>query len=206
MRVTRRRTVALLLIAAVSLGTSVAAWATVPQAAQRVRDAIPAIEFYRADHGTYAGMTVARLRAIDRSIRNVAVKRATKTGYCLQSTLAGPVVHIDGPKGLVRRGPCGVRGAVVPQPSRAAPPADAATAKSRLRAAVPAIEMYRFDRGGYTGLTLAGIRENDAGVEGIRVVWATAAAYCIESGSGAVTHRLRGPDGAPVPGRCPAAP
>jgi hypothetical protein len=200
-----RRTVALFVTLA-ALATSVAASATVPQAAQRVRATIPAAEFYKADHGTYAGMTVAKLRTIDRSIRNVAVKRAGKSSYCVQSTLAGPVVHFDGPKGPVRRGPCGVRGAVVPQPSSSPAPTDAASVKSRLRAAVPAIEMYRYDSGGYTGLTVAKIQANDAGIEGVRVVWARASAYCIESGSGAVTHHLRGPSGSPTAGRCPAAP
>ena len=202
----RRRTVALTLASAFALATALAASATVPQAAQRVRSAIPAAEFYRADRGAYTGMTATKLRTIDRSIRNVAVKRAGKASYCIQSTLAGPVVHFDGPKGPVRRGPCGVRGAVVPQPAGSPAPADAATARSRLRAAVPAIEVYRYDNGGYAGLTLAKILANDAGIEGVRVAWATATAYCIESGSGAVTHHLRGPDGSPGAGRCAAAP
>jgi hypothetical protein len=203
--VTRRRTV-VLLVAVSALATALTASATVPQAAQRVRAAIPAAEFYKAEHGTYAGMTAAKLRAIDRAVRNVVVKRAGKSSYCVQSTLAGPVVHFDGPKGPVRRGPCGVRGAVVPQPAASPAPADATTAKSRLRAAVPAIEMYRYDNGGYAGLTLAKIQANDAGIEGIRVVWSTAAVYCIESGSGAFLHHLRGPAGSAIAGRCPAAP
>ena len=188
------------------LASAVAATATVPQAAQRVRAAIPAMEFYAADNGTYTGATAAKLRAIDRNIRNVVVKRATKSTYCLQSTLAGPVVHFDGPKGPVRRGPCGVRGAVVPQPRPASPAPTAAIARKRLRMAVPAIEVYAFESGGYNGLTLAKIRAIDAGVEGIRVVWATADAYCIESGSGAATHHRRGSDRPVAAGRCPAAP
>ena len=113
----RRRRVAILLVLAVCvLVSAVAASATVPQAAQRVRAAIPAIEYYKADNGTFGGMTVTKLRAIDRGVRNVVVKRASRNAYCIQSTLPGPVVHFDGPTGPVRRGPCGVRGAVVPQP------------------------------------------------------------------------------------------
>jgi hypothetical protein len=199
--VTRRRTVALLLAAVCALGTAITAFATVPQAAQRVRAAIPAAEFYAADHGGYAGMTVAKLRAIDRSIRYVVVKRAGKSGYCIQSTLAGPVVHFDGPKGPVRRGPCGVRGAVVPQPVSSVPPDPP---KTRVRAAVPAIEVYRMDHGGYTGMTLAKLQAIDAGIRDIRVVWATVRAYCIQSGSGASTYHFRGPAGPATPGACPA--
>jgi hypothetical protein len=204
MGVTRRRPVAVLLVLAVCvLATAVAASATVPQAAQRVRAAVPAMEFYAADNGTYAGATTAKLRAIDRSIRNVVVKRATNRGYCIQSTLRGPVVHFDGPKGPVRRGPCGVRGAVVPQPRPA--PAAPTAAKERLRAAVPAIEVYALENGGYRGMTLAKIRVIDAGIEGIRVVWATADTYCIESGSGAAMHHRRGSERPIAAGRCPTA-
>lgn len=205
---TRRRTVALFLAVASSLAATVAASATVPQAAQRVRAAVPAMEFYAADNGMYAGATVAKLRSIDRSIRDVVIKRATKSAYCLESTLPGPVVHFAGPKGPVRRGPCGVRGAVVPQP-RPAPSAATtavAAAKEQLRMAVPAIEVYALDNGGYVGMTLARIREIDAGISAIRVVWATARAYCIESGSGAATHHRRGSAQPIVAGRCPAAP
>lgn len=205
---TRRRTVALLVVAASALVAALAASATVPRAAQSIRAAIPAAEFYKADRGTYAGMTAAKLRAIDRSVRHVAVKRASKAAYCVQSTLAGPVVHFDGPKGPVRRGPCGVRGAVVPKQgsAQAGLTADADGAKRRLRAAVPAIEMYRYDNGGYAGMTLAGIQANDAGVRELRVIWATAGAYCVESGRGAATHHVRGPSRPVASGRCPAAP
>jgi hypothetical protein len=202
--VTRRRTVALVVTLA-ALATALAASATVPQAAGRVRAAIPAAEFYQADHGTYAGMTAAKLRAIDRSVRNVVVKRAGKTSYCLQSTLSGPVVHFDGPRGLVRRGPCGVRGAIVPRPvggGSTNPPA----ATTRLRAAVPGIEVYRLETGSYAGLTLAKLKAIDAGVREITVVWARSRVYCIQSGTGAATQHFRGPAGPVSAGRCPAAP
>jgi hypothetical protein len=194
-----------MLAAVCALGTAIGASATVPQAAQRVRASIPAAEFYGADQGGYAGMTAAKLRAIDRSIRNVLVKRAGKSGYCIQSTLAGPVVHFDGPRGRVRRGPCGVRGAVVPPPPSSSSP-DPPAAKTRVRAAVPAIEVYRLEHGSYAGLTLAEIQAIDAGVREIRIVWATARAYCIQSGSGGSTYHFRGPAGPATTGGCSAAP
>jgi hypothetical protein len=140
--------------------------------------------------------------------RGVTVKRAAKNQYCLQSTLRGPVVHYDGPRGPVRRGPCGVRGAVVaqPQPKQTPPaPADAAaTAQSRLRAAVPAIEAYAADNGGYAGLTLAKIHAWDYGVQ-VSVAWAKRSEYCIQSTVGTATYHLRGPAHPPAAGRCPAA-
>src|SRR5687767_5006259 len=144
----RRRIIVLLLAIVALVPTGAAARpGTVPQAAAAVRAAIPAIEAYRADRGTYAGLTLVRIRSYDRAVRAVAVKRASKTSYCIQSALAGPIVHYDGPGGPVRRGRCGVNGAVVPRP--AAPTTqlseDAATAQRRLRAAIPAIEAYAAD-------------------------------------------------------------
>jgi hypothetical protein len=206
-----RRRIAVLLPAIVALvPTGAAARAdTVPQAAAAVRAAIPAIEAYRADRGTYVGLTLVRIRAYDRAVRAVAVKRASKTGYCLQSTLAGPIVHYDGPRGPVRRGRCGVNGAVVPRPT-ATPTTqsseDAATAQRRLRAAIPAIEAYAADNAGYTGLTLEKIRAWDYGVVGITVVWSARSAYCIQSTVGAQTYHYHGPAHPVTRGRCPAAP
>jgi hypothetical protein len=205
----RRRRIALL--AALALATpalATASSATVPQAAKRVRSAIPAIEAYRADHGTYAGLTVARIRAYDSSIRGVAIKRAGRNAYCVQSTLAGPLVHYDGPAGPLRHGRCGVRGAVVPRTSPGPPPAqgDAATAQSRVRAAIPAIEAYAADNVGYAGLTLEKIRAWDRGVAGITVAWSTRAAYCIQSTVGSATYHLHAPAHPVAAGRCPAAP
>lgn len=205
---TRRRTIVALLVVCASLpAVADGGSATVPQAAARVRTAIPAMEFYRAEHGTYAGATAAKLRSIVRAVRYVSVKRATRTGYCIQSTLPGPVVHYDGPKGPLRRGPCGVRGAVVPAVNAVSDTTtDPAVAKEQLRMAVSAVEMYAYDNGGYSGMTPAKIRELDAGVQAIRVVWAVSKSYCLESGSGSATHHLRGPGGLVAAGRCPAAP
>ena len=162
------------------------------------------------DHGTYVGLTLAKIRSYDKSVRGVTVKRATKNGYCIQSTLAGPVVHFDGPRGYVRKGRCGVRGAIVPWVAPTEPPPapseEAAIARSRLRAAIPAIEVVRAETNSYVGLTLAKIRYWDAGIVGIRVVWAARTEYCIESTVGATTYHLHGPANPPAPKRCPAAP
>ena len=205
---TRRRSVtALLAVAATGLVSAVAASATVPQAAARVRAAIPAIEVYCADRGTYVGLTLARIRTWDKAVRHVVVKRATKNAYCIQSTLSGPIVHFDGPKGPVRRGPCGVRGAVVRRPGApSASTTDPVAAKRQLGAAIFGIETYAGLSGGYARMTLAKIQELDGAVQGIRVVWSNARAYCIESGVGAATHHLHGPGKPVAVGHCPSAP
>jgi hypothetical protein len=106
----------LAVLAALALAAPAAAGASpaaLPLAAKRVRNAIPAIEAYWAEHGSYAGLTLAGIRAYDPSIRGVALRRVGRNGYCVESTLAGPVVHYDGPRGPLRRGRCGVRGAIV---------------------------------------------------------------------------------------------
>jgi hypothetical protein len=207
----RRRIIVLLLgIVAVVPAYAAARPDTVPRAAASVRSAIPAIEAYRADRGSYVGLTLAKMRSYDRALRGVAVKRASKSGYCIQSTAAGPIVHYAGPRGPVRKARCGINGAVVPQPSATptvpAADGDAAIAQRRLRSAVPAIEAYAADSAGYAGLTLEKIRSWDRGVEGITVAWSARSAYCIQSTVGAQTYHLCGPANPVAPGRCPAAP
>jgi hypothetical protein len=70
-----------------------------------LRTAIPAIEAWHADHGTYAAMTLKKLRAqYDYGIPlEVEVVRATRKAYCIESTVAGETWSYVGPvRGLVR--------------------------------------------------------------------------------------------------------
>jgi hypothetical protein len=72
-----------------------------------VRSAIPAIEAWNADHGTYAGMTAKKLRSkYDYGISpELEVVRAAKRGYCVQATVASETYSFSGPVGrLVPRG------------------------------------------------------------------------------------------------------
>ena len=57
-----------------------------------------------------------------------------------------------------------------------------ATARANIRTAVPAIESYRADAGTYTGVTVAGLRASySAGIQGIEIVSATDAGYCVRA-------------------------
>jgi hypothetical protein len=81
---------------------------TPPQApAQKaIRNAIPAMEAYSADHRGYAGATVTALRSYDPSIRDITIVRATKETYCVQSGSGADQFHKDGPGGDIVAGPC----------------------------------------------------------------------------------------------------
>jgi hypothetical protein len=71
----------------------------------RVRIAIPALEAYNADHSTYKGVTLGKLRQYDMGVTGVRVVRATAMSYCLESTGAG-AYHKTGPAGQILPGAC----------------------------------------------------------------------------------------------------
>ncbi len=81
-------------------------------AGANVRSAIPAVEAFYSDNGTYTGMTVTTLKAIDQGIKVSAVEvRNSGAGYCIQSTHDGTasgrkVHHLLGPGGNVTEGAC----------------------------------------------------------------------------------------------------
>jgi hypothetical protein len=93
-------------------GASVGAASDVPASVTRVRAAIPVVDAYRVRHNGYQGMTLAKLRAIEPSIRGIAIRSATKRSYCVESTTR-PYVHKAGPRADIRTGRCGERGAPV---------------------------------------------------------------------------------------------
>jgi hypothetical protein len=66
-------------------------------AAYNVLDARPAAEVYRLTHGkSYAGMTTAKLAAIGGAYGGPIRARviwATRTNFCLQSTVRGATAH-----------------------------------------------------------------------------------------------------------------
>jgi prepilin-type N-terminal cleavage/methylation domain-containing protein len=73
-----------------------------------------------------------------------------------------------------------------------------ATARANIRTAVPAIEAYRADVGSYAGMTLATLQASySPGIQGIAVVSAGAATYCVSAAVGGSTWFKAGP-AAPV--------
>jgi prepilin-type N-terminal cleavage/methylation domain-containing protein len=57
-----------------------------------------------------------------------------------------------------------------------------ATARANIRSAVPAIEAYRSETGGYAGMTVVGLRSTySPGIGNIIVEWTTDDDYCVSS-------------------------
>jgi hypothetical protein len=73
-----------------------------------LRTAIPAIEAWNFDHGTYAGMTLNKLRTqYDYGISlDLKIVRATKKAYCIESTVAGETWSYAGPARGLTAGRC----------------------------------------------------------------------------------------------------
>src|SRR5712691_8514658 len=73
-----------------------------------VRAAIPGMEAYNADNGTYTGATSAKLQAsYDAGIKNIKVSTANNTTYCIVSTSPPNVFyHKSGPGADIKVGHC----------------------------------------------------------------------------------------------------
>jgi hypothetical protein len=73
-----------------------------------LRAAVPAIEAWRLDYGSYAGMTTARLQAqYDYGIPSeIRVVRATKKTYCVETTVKGDTWSYWGARQGFRNGGC----------------------------------------------------------------------------------------------------
>lgn len=70
------------------------------------------------------------------------------------------------------------------------------TAKSNIRIAVPAIEAYKTDNSSYAGVTLPGLQASySPGVQGIEILSAGAASYCVRSTATGRSWYLSGPGG-----------
>jgi prepilin-type N-terminal cleavage/methylation domain-containing protein len=72
-----------------------------------VRSAVPAVEAFYADNGTYVGMTRAALQLIDSAVKldedPSPVGAAT---YCIQSSSGGQVARKNGPAAVVELAAC----------------------------------------------------------------------------------------------------
>jgi prepilin-type N-terminal cleavage/methylation domain-containing protein len=76
-------------------------------AKSNIRVAVPAMEAYREDTGTYGGMTLAALRsAYSPGITGIEILDADVAGYCVRSTVGGRSWHKLGPSGPITTTPC----------------------------------------------------------------------------------------------------
>jgi type IV pilus assembly protein PilA len=69
-----------------------------------VRAAMPSVEAFYADNGSYAGVTPARLKqSYDAGIKVTvgAAGSQTATAYCITSTVGGSTAHVTGPAGAI---------------------------------------------------------------------------------------------------------
>ncbi|CAN5129543.1 hypothetical protein BH09ACT13_BH09ACT13_08360 [soil metagenome] len=76
-------------------------------AQSNIRVAVPAIEVYRADTGTYAGMTLAGLQTVySPGITGIEILDADLNGYCVRSVVGDRSWHKLGPNGSITTTPC----------------------------------------------------------------------------------------------------
>ena len=81
--------------------------ASLVAAESAVQGAVPAMEAYFSEHGSYAGATPISLRASDPGIDpSVTVIAADAQRYCLQSTVGSETASYTGPGGSVVGSPC----------------------------------------------------------------------------------------------------
>lgn len=178
-------------------------------ASDPLRYSVPAIEAYRQDHGTYAGMSLGTLRYIDPGIPDISIVSASKQMYCVEAAAADSRFFKNGPTGKIMLGSCGDPKSGKPfnpppseEPLPSSEPLDAASA---LRASIPAIEAYWQDHNAYTGMTASKIRETiDAELPDIKIVSAKKKTYCIEIAVNGVSSFTQGPMGNIERGHCPA--
>ena len=77
------------------------------EAKANLRAAVPSLEAYYADNGTYVGMTLAGIQATyDSRVRNITFGVLTPKSYCIQSVVGGATFNRSGPSADIVSGPC----------------------------------------------------------------------------------------------------
>jgi hypothetical protein len=72
-----------------------------------VRSAEISLEAWRADHGTYEGVTLEGLHRYDYGVHDVQILRPTRDSYCLESRVGNAVASKEGPGGEIVPAACG---------------------------------------------------------------------------------------------------
>ena len=98
---------AILLAVAVGFQASARERAADVTARANIRTAVPAIEAYRSDAGTYAGMTLAGLQAAySPGIEGITVVSTGSAAYCVRATVDGSAWYKAGPDGQITQTAC----------------------------------------------------------------------------------------------------
>jgi type IV pilus assembly protein PilA len=75
--------------------------ANVKSSAANVRAAVPAVETYFSDKGTYVGMDMTELRKIDAGVATLTFAGLSATDYCISNTVNNKTAKKDGPDATV---------------------------------------------------------------------------------------------------------
>jgi hypothetical protein len=179
-------------------GSSSGGAAAEERARSDIREATPAIEAYRPDNGTYAGVTVSGLRTTyDVRVPDVGIVVTSRDSYCVESDVDGLAYSRNGLHAEIRPGPC-------PAPPATAPPARPAVA-NHPRTVVVVMDARLARTGSFAGLTEASLAHMVPGLRPLRVVYADRLGYCIEMTGDGYSYAARGPSGDVDVGRCGAA-
>jgi hypothetical protein len=81
--------------------------AVVATAESNLAGAVSAANQYKLAHSSFKGMRTSDLQNYDAALSDgIAVKKATASTYCIESTINGTTVSIRGPNGSFRVGSC----------------------------------------------------------------------------------------------------
>ena len=99
--------IAILLAIAVGFHTQARDRAGDAAARANIRIAVPAIEAYRSDSGTYAGMTLALLQSTySPGVQGIEIVSADDAGYCIRASAGGRTWYKDSDAGAITTTAC----------------------------------------------------------------------------------------------------
>jgi hypothetical protein len=163
-----------------------------------VRAAIPAVEAFYADNGTYAGMTLEGLRmTYDPALPDVRIVVADPNTYCVEADTGSESFFKAGPGAEILPGHCGDQ---IPEPPP--PPSSHTDAEATVLDVIPAIEAFHADSGTYEGL------DRNTVIYGVSLwqvrvfVRDRGKAYCVEAPRQAPSAHFVGPGGPLAQGPC----
>jgi prepilin-type N-terminal cleavage/methylation domain-containing protein len=99
--------IAILLAIAVGFHTQARDRASDATARANIRIAVPAIEIYRTDNGTYSGMTLAQLQTLySPGIQGIEIVSADDAGYCVRANAGASTWYKDSDAGAITKTAC----------------------------------------------------------------------------------------------------